>query len=84
MPGLEVRALKFPADAPEWLKAAVANLEENSERAILNEDPARACGYAAAVFHLKAAITDQADSLEQRRLKELHELTWGADGKPAS
>jgi hypothetical protein len=76
--------VKYPDGTPAWLKIAVESLEEDAQRAILHDEPAKACGFNAAVIHLKSAITEAAESEEQKRMRQLHELTWGPDGKPAS
>ncbi len=78
--------MKWPDGTPAWLKTAVESLEEKSQHLILTEEPARACGYAAAVIELKEAILGEAESVEQRRIKELHDLTFprGAHGEPVS
>ena len=78
--------MKYPDGTPAWLKAAVDVLEEKSQHMILTEDPARACGYAAAVIELKEAISSEAESVEERRMRELQALTFprGVNGEPVS
>jgi hypothetical protein len=74
----------WPADTPPWLKVAVEDIDETADRQITTDEPARACGFKAAVIQFKEAINAAAESQESKRLKELHDLTWGPDGKPAS
>jgi hypothetical protein len=76
--------MKYPDDAPKWLKVAIESLEEKSQRAILTDEPARACGFASCLIELKDAIAGEAESLEQRRMKELHDLTFPATGRGES
>jgi hypothetical protein len=50
------------------------------QRAIMAEEPARACGFNACLIQLKDAITTEAESLEAKRLRDLHDITFPATG----
>lgn len=69
-------AVKFPDDAPEWLRTAVSDLEDEADRTMSGPDSSRAVGFFTAVSRLKDAITHQANTIEARRKKELRELTF--------
>ncbi len=69
--------ISWPKDTPPWLRTAVEDLESDAETMMLSEDPAKACGFAKAVYNLKLSISSHAESAEEKRRKQLHELTFG-------
>lgn len=70
--------MRLPTDSPAWLKAVVEELDEDANRSMKTEEPARAVGFFMAVDKLKRLIDEHAEAEEQRRKKELHELTYPA------
>lgn len=76
--------MKWPVDAPEWLRSAVDDMQDRANHMLTGEDPAKAVGYSIAVLELKSAITTAAESEKAKREQKLHELTWGTPGATGS
>ena len=68
--------VKYPSDAPAWLRDVVEQLDEASDRSMKADEPARAVGFFCAVKTLKDAIHDAAATEADRRQKEIRELTY--------